>query len=81
LLFILFHTYIVAPQNPISFLVMNQTPEQLARDEIDKQLGACGWKVQSKKQINLAASLGVAVREYQTDIGPANYVLLVIKSR
>jgi type I restriction enzyme R subunit len=58
---------------------MNQTPEQLARDEIDKQLEACGWKVQSKKQINLAAGLGVAVREYQTDIGPADYVLFVDK--
>lgn len=58
---------------------MNQTPEQLARDEIDQQLEACGWKVQSKKQINLAAGLGVAVREYQTDIGPADYVLFVDK--
>ncbi len=58
---------------------MNQTPEQLARDEIDQQLQACGWKVQSKKQINLAAGLGVAVREYQTDIGPADYVLFVDK--
>ncbi len=56
---------------------MNQTPEQIARDEIDRQLEASGWKVQSKKQINLAAGLGVAVREYQTDIGPADYVLFV----
>ncbi len=56
---------------------MNQTPEQIARDAIDQQLGACGWSVQSKKQINLAAGLGVAVREYQTDIGPADYVLFV----
>ncbi len=58
---------------------MNQTPEQIARDEIDQQLQACGWKVQSKKQINLPAGLGVAVREYQTDIGPADYVLFVDK--
>jgi type I restriction enzyme R subunit len=58
---------------------MNQTPEQIARDAIDQQLGACGWSVQSKKQINLAAGLGVAVREYQTDIGPADYVLFVDK--
>ncbi len=58
---------------------MNQTPEQIARDEIDQQLEICGWKVQSKKQINLAAGLGVAVREYQTDIGPADYVLFVDK--
>ncbi len=58
---------------------MNQTPEQIARDAIDQQLEACGWKVQSKKQINLAVGLGVAVREYQTDIGPADYVLFVDK--
>src|SRR5438046_6928437 len=57
----------------------NQNPEQLARDNIDKQLRACGWTVQSKKQINLGVALGVAVREYQTDVGPADYVLFVDK--
>lgn len=57
----------------------NQNPEQLARDIIDKQLLACGWVIQSKNQINLNASTGVAVREYQTDIGPADYVLFVDK--
>lgn len=58
---------------------VNQNPEQIARDQIDKQLRACGWAVQSKKQINLSASLGVAVREYQTDAGPADYLLFVDK--
>ena len=58
---------------------MNQNPEQLARDKIDKQLVACGWVIQNKNQINLNAGLGVAVREYQTDIGPADYVLFVDK--
>src|SRR3954465_14878798 len=57
----------------------NQTPEQLVRDQIDKMLLASGWLVQSKKQINLAAAVGVAVREYQTDIGPADYILFVNK--
>jgi len=56
---------------------MNQTPEQIARDSIDKQLNDCGWIIQNKKQINLAAGLGVAVTEYQTEIGPADYVLFV----
>src|SRR5438128_445592 len=42
-------------------------------------LVASGWLVQSKKQINLAAAVGVAVREYQTDIGPADYILFVNK--
>jgi hypothetical protein len=55
----------------------NQNPEQIARDNIDKQLLACGWVVQSKSKINLSANLGVAVREYQTDVGPADYVLFV----
>jgi type I restriction enzyme R subunit len=55
----------------------NQKPEQIARDEIDRQLIDCGWIIQSKKQINLSAGLGVAVTEYQTDIGPADYILFV----
>ena len=55
----------------------NQTPEQIARDNIDKQLIECGWIIQSKKQINLQAGPGVAVKEYQTASGPADYVLFV----
>ncbi|MDA9554841.1 DEAD/DEAH box helicase family protein [Pelobium sp.] len=58
---------------------MNQNPEQIARDNIDNQLLQSGWIIQSKKQINLAAGLGVAIREYQTDVGPADYVLFVDK--
>ena len=57
----------------------NQNPEQIARDEIDRQLLACGWIIQNKKNINLNAGLGIAVREYQTDIGQADYVLFVDK--
>lgn len=55
----------------------NQNPEQIARDHIDQQLMACGWVVQSIRQVNLHAGLGVAVKEYQTDVGPADYVLFV----
>lgn len=58
---------------------MNQNPEQLARDRIDDQLAQCGWVVQNSNQINLAAGVGVAVREYPTDVGPADYVLFVNK--
>ena len=54
---------------------MNQNPEQIARDQIDKLLIASGWVIQSKNAINLSINIGVAVREYQTDIGPADYVL------
>lgn len=63
----------------LSMNVMNQTPEQIAREKIDKQLIVCGWSVQSRSQINLSISLGVAVREYSTDVGPADYVLFVDK--
>jgi type I restriction enzyme, R subunit len=55
----------------------NQNPEQLARDLIDKQLLACGWLIQGVKQVNLFAGTGVAVKEFLTDIGPADYVLFV----
>ncbi|KTD35005.1 Type-1 restriction enzyme R protein [Legionella nautarum] len=59
--------------------MVNQNPEQIARDEIDVLLRKAGWAVQDKKKIDFSASLGVAVREYQTDIGPADYVLFVDK--
>lgn len=58
---------------------MNQTPEQIARDRIDEMLTQAGWLVQSNKGVNLSASKGVAVCEYQTDVGPADYVLFVDK--
>lgn len=55
----------------------NQNPEQIARDLIDNQLIQAGWVVQSKNEVNLAAGRGIAVREYQTSTGPADYVLFV----
>ncbi|MGB3079797.1 MAG: DEAD/DEAH box helicase family protein [Saprospiraceae bacterium] len=57
----------------------NQNPEQLARDRIDAALRQCGWTIQDKKKINLSAALGIAIREYQTDTGPADYILFVDK--
>ena len=57
--------------------MVNQNPEQIARDHIDRQLIACGWLIQGIKQVNLHAGLGVAVKEYLTDVGPADYVLFV----
>jgi len=56
---------------------INQNPEQIARDKIDEMLREAGWLVQSKKKIDLSAKRGIAVREYQTDVGPADYVLFV----
>lgn len=55
----------------------NQNPEQIARDHIDLLLEASGWVIQDKNKINLSAATGIAIREYQTDVGPADYVLFV----
>ncbi len=54
---------------------MNQSPEQKARNHIDKLLTKAGWVVVDKNQIDWSISLGVAVREYPTAVGPADYVL------
>jgi type I restriction enzyme R subunit len=59
--------------------LVNQNPEQVARDQIDEMLILAGWVVQSKDKINLAANKGVTVREYQTDAGLADYLLFVDK--
>jgi len=56
---------------------INQSPEQIARDQIDKRLRASGWHVQDKEALDFNVGLGVAVREYQTEKGPADYVLFV----
>jgi type I restriction enzyme, R subunit len=56
---------------------MNQNPEQIARDHIDKLLSECGWIVQTKTKLNLAAGFGVAVTEYRTDTGPVDYLLFI----
>ncbi|MCQ1534506.1 DEAD/DEAH box helicase [Methanosarcina sp. KYL-1] len=57
----------------------NQTPEQKARNDIDKKLNDSGWIVQEKTKIDWSASRGIAVKEYLTDVGPADYVLFVDK--
>lgn len=53
------------------------TPEAKARQTIDQKLVAAGWVVQDMKELNLGAAPGVAVREYPTDTGPADYLLFV----
>ncbi len=59
-------------------MTINQNPEQKARDNIDAQLVACDWVIQDYKKINLfAGDGGVAVREYPTDSGPADYILFI----
>ena len=53
------------------------TPEELARINIDKQLEACGWKVQDRAGMNLYAARGVSVREFPVEGGLADYLLFV----
>ena len=58
----------------------NQNPEQSARDRIDAMLAECGWVVQDRKAIDYNAGAGIAIGEYPTDTGPADYVLFVDKT-
>jgi type I restriction enzyme R subunit len=53
------------------------SPEQKARRQIDTMLEAAGWAVQDRRGINLAAAPGVAIREFQTGGGPADYLLFL----
>jgi len=53
------------------------TPEAKARQQIDLKLEQAGWVIQDIKELNLSAATGVAVREFPTDTGPADYVLFV----
>ena len=63
-----------------TFPPLNQDPEQIARDEIDKQLIACGWIIQDKDKLNLNQGLGVVVRHYLTQDGKeTDYVMFVDK--
>ncbi|MBC8871553.1 MAG: hypothetical protein H8E44_19180 [Planctomycetes bacterium] len=51
------------------------TPEEKARQEIDRQLELCGWAVQDYQALNISAALGVAVREFPLSTGKADYLL------
>src|SRR5438105_2862186 len=55
------------------------TPEQLARENIDAALDAAGWAVQFRKDANIRAAQGVAIREFTLDkgYGHADYLLYV----
>lgn len=53
------------------------TPELKARKKIDEMLTTSGWSVQDTKNLNLSTANGVAVREYPTESGPADYILFI----
>ncbi len=52
-------------------------PEDRSRAQIDAKLLACGWVIQNRNEMNLGAGPGVAVREFPTSQGPADYALFV----
>ena len=56
---------------------MVETPEQLARQNIDALLGRCGWVVQDKNAVNLSAGRGIAVSELSFKTGEPDYTLFV----
>ncbi len=53
------------------------TPEEQARVVIDEKLEQSGWTIQDMRQLNLTASLGIAVREFPTSTGPVDYALFI----
>lgn len=58
---------------------MPETPEQEARRQIDSELAAAGWVVQSRDDLDLTAGRGVAAREFpmKQGFGFADYLLYV----
>ncbi len=52
-------------------------PEERVRQQIDRMLEQAGWTVQDRRDLNLAAALGVAVREFPLQSGKADYLLFV----
>ena len=52
-------------------------PEEKARQEIDQLLRMAGWQVQDYNDLNLGASIGVAVREFPLRSGFADYLLFI----
>lgn len=55
------------------------SPEGLARQNIDQHLTDAGWVVQSRDDVDLSAGRGVAIREFpmKSGFGEADYLLYV----
>ena len=53
------------------------TPEEKARQQIDKLLSLAGMTIQDRSELNLGVSLGVAVREFPLENGAADYLLFL----
>ena len=53
------------------------TPEAKARQNIDKMLVDSGYVLQDMKDFNPSAGHGVVVREFPTESGPVDYLILI----
>ena len=51
------------------------TPEEEARQAIDRMLEASGWQVQTRQGVNRTAAPGVAVCEFPLTTGEVDYML------
>ncbi len=54
---------------------MPKGPEDIARENIDRQLEQCGWIVQDLHDMNISAGPGIAVREFPLQDGIVDYIL------
>ena len=53
------------------------TPEEAARQNIDRMLEESGWILQDYKNLNLGAGFGLAVREYPINREASDYALFI----
>jgi type I restriction enzyme, R subunit len=61
-----------------SFRPFMPSPEELAREKIDRLLTDCGWTIQNRSTINFSVARGVAIREALLKGGDeVDYLLLV----
>lgn len=56
---------------------LNLNPEAKARIDIDKKLRKAGFVIQNIDSLNPTASLGVILREAQTNSGPVDYLIFI----
>jgi len=56
---------------------MKLKPEERARTSIDRKLESSGWVIQDHEELNLGASLGVAIREFPLGKDHADYLLFI----
>lgn len=58
---------------------MPQTPEDQARNDIDRLLKLAGWQVCDRDNFDIDGACGVAIRQFQMakTVGEADYLLYV----